>query len=95
MAMEVNMSKYLNDVGQKSEVTGVVCCDDHGLELASSGVVNSQASGAISVLAKHAALLEPMSTKSPVICIEMDKSCVLIKNEGDVTVGIFKSNQSS
>lgn len=57
------------------------------------GKASTDSAGIITALAEQAAKLDPAS-KPPVIHFENDSHSCIINKVGDVTVAIFKNNQS-
>ncbi|XP_066925773.1 ragulator complex protein LAMTOR5 homolog [Clytia hemisphaerica] len=90
--MEKNLALQLEDIMNESNVTGVICCDLNGLMLAVRGVATSEHAGAVSSIASQASKLFPANSEdSPIICLESDKSNLLIRKQDKVVVGIFKN----
>ncbi|XP_033745868.1 ragulator complex protein LAMTOR5 homolog [Pecten maximus] len=74
-------------------VAGVLCADEHGLCLSSKGIAKMEAAGQLASLARQAQQLHPLNP-GPVIAIEAEGGTVLIKNESDVTMAVYKSPMS-
>ncbi|WAR25722.1 LTOR5-like protein [Mya arenaria] len=71
-------------------IAGVICTDEHGLCLGAKGVATRETSGHIANIAESAARLNP-NLPPPVIAIESEGGSILIKKEGTITMGIYKS----
>jgi len=55
------------------------------------GIGQSQHAGIISAIANQANKLNPDTDEVPVICIETENSKLLIRNEDQVVLGIYKA----
>lgn len=91
--MEKLLEKQMEEAFRIPGISGVMCVDKNGLLLGGKGNVPHHASGSLGALTNQASKLTGgNSTSSPVICLESEAGCVLIKKTDDLTTAMFKSS---
>ncbi|CAB4399903.1 hypothetical protein RhiirA5_351673 [Rhizophagus irregularis] len=89
--MESAVVSVLDSLIKSEEVKGVLIADEHGLCLGAKGIVNPNSAGFISAIATHAkSLHDDPNIQAPIIKIETEKLTILIQNNGNYTLAVFK-----
>ncbi|XP_012557815.1 ragulator complex protein LAMTOR5 isoform X1 [Hydra vulgaris] len=89
--MESKFQAQLEKLMKQDSVTGVVCGDSSGLPLAACGIATHRHAGLVSAIANQASKIFPSLNEVPIICIEGEKTNLLIRSEDKMVLGIFKT----
>ncbi|KDR17865.1 ragulator complex protein LAMTOR5-like [Zootermopsis nevadensis] len=92
--MERSIIKCLDNISEVASVRGCLLADEQGLCLGVRGGISPQSSGVITALSQQAGLLEPHSTKHPVVILENDFRQCYIHGNGKVVTAIQKTAAS-
>eukprot|EP01118_Nematostelium_gracile_P000291 TRINITY_DN10287_c0_g1_i1.p1 TRINITY_DN10287_c0_g1~~TRINITY_DN10287_c0_g1_i1.p1 ORF type:complete len:102 (-),score=19.40 TRINITY_DN10287_c0_g1_i1:69-341(-) len=90
--MDSELEKTLQSINSQNGVLGTLCADVNGLCLMALGSAPSQAAGSLTAIINRAKSLSP-NEEPQVVVLETESSTVLIRKEGDITLGVFKIPQ--
>eukprot|EP00038_Savillea_parva_P001599 m.105665 g.105665 ORF g.105665 m.105665 type:complete len:97 (+) comp10557_c0_seq1:100-390(+) len=91
--MEGSIESALEKSISQDGVSGILACDTEGLCLTTQGDLSGAVSGYMSTLVTRAKMLHPTATAPPVVCIESDKSKIVIQQNDTITLAVKQTNR--
>ncbi|KAL0482904.1 ragulator complex protein LAMTOR5 [Acrasis kona] len=91
--MDTTFGEGFNKISSsESDIIGLICADSNGLCIKKQGEdVSSSDAGYLASIARRAQILSSaQDSRPPVILIEGEKKQILVQNQGQLTVGIYK-----
>jgi len=93
--MEKPILKQMDEIITSPNVVGALVADQDGLCISSQGISSPKSTaGLIASLSMQANRLSTGATigsSSPVVVIETENTCVLVKTDDGITTAVFKS----
>eukprot|EP01114_Cavostelium_apophysatum_P024761 TRINITY_DN9813_c0_g2_i1.p1 TRINITY_DN9813_c0_g2~~TRINITY_DN9813_c0_g2_i1.p1 ORF type:complete len:100 (-),score=8.79 TRINITY_DN9813_c0_g2_i1:308-571(-) len=86
--MDAQLNQTVTQIMSQNGVVGVICTDKNGLSLASKGKVTTDMAGFVYGISSRA---KQLGSDDPVILIETDSSNILIRNQDDMTIALFRA----